>query len=311
MAFSENDYWSDNLIDASLDGVDFLISTRTVKGGRAFARRRFPYRDGQSVEDTGREPYVFELEIPLYRGVSDSLYPARQVELLAVFDDAEKKGEVEYVDPEFGALNVKVSDWSWKTEPSARNGGLLSLVLEERTLDRSITDELRLNSTLQIMVLAAINLDLAIDQSGLDLTELPEEDFGNWEDKIDDLTSKFTDVLLAADDIAAEIDAVTMTLNRLMAFDLGDEISKWSIVNSVVDLLGALHLYGEEQSKGGSGNKQQIKFIDWTVPSDMSKYDIAMRLYNDSIRADEIEFNNPTPNPMNYPRGTRLKVLSA
>src|SRR5687768_3286370 len=125
--------WEQQLHEASLGGVAFPVASRRITGGRAYAPRKYPHRDGQDVEDTGREPYTFELEVPLFADVDAAHYPDTYEALRLVVDDEADRGELEYVDVELGPVPVKVRQWNWSQTARERDGGVFSVVLEERT----------------------------------------------------------------------------------------------------------------------------------------------------------------------------------
>ncbi|MEQ8886215.1 MAG: DNA circularization N-terminal domain-containing protein, partial [Sandaracinaceae bacterium] len=125
------DLWPDILHEASLGGITFPVARRRLRGGRAFASRQYPYRDGQTVEDTGREPYAFSLDVPLFASVDPSHYPDTADALRLLLEDGEDLGEVEYVDPFLGPLRVKLAGYDEDMDAQRRDGVTVRLDLEE------------------------------------------------------------------------------------------------------------------------------------------------------------------------------------
>src|SRR5690348_11856886 len=130
--------WEEDLQEASFAGVEFPVATRKKSGGRARARRRYPNRPGQSIEDQGREPVTYSLEIPLFASVDSSHYPGVAQRLFAAFDDPETAGIAEYVDPEDGPIQAAVISHNWVSAADERDGGRLTLELEEVTFDDQV-----------------------------------------------------------------------------------------------------------------------------------------------------------------------------
>ncbi len=302
------DYWSETLLDPKLDGVEFIIQDRRVETGRGFARYRYPYRNGQGVEDFGRKIYIFHLTIPLFRGVGEGFYPGTFDKLLAILDDEDKKAEVEYIDPEFGPLKVKIDQFDWDTKATARNGGVLTLTLEEISFEQSLTENLNKPQFAKrsLAGLRAASLDYALDVLGFSLPDIDDSGFPSLTDLWNAVQEGLDTAALAADGIAGRIDEVTLISQKVMDFSAQDEIGRWSITNAVVDFVGAAEDVGDDSDGTPAGEKM----IEHILPDDMSMYDIANWLYKDVVRAEEIANANPYQNPMRYPRGYRIKAFA-
>jgi hypothetical protein len=134
------DYWNETLLDATLEAADievtFPIATRDVRAGRAFARRRYPYRPGQDAEDTGQNPRVINYDIPLFRDVEEEHYPDGFLSMLDLFESDEVKGRATLTDPEFGPIEVRLVEMQWRTDARERDGGQLRVSFE--TLGESV-----------------------------------------------------------------------------------------------------------------------------------------------------------------------------
>jgi hypothetical protein len=312
---AEDDYWSQNLLPSKLaasfgDGsdVEFEIRERNVESGQRFARYVYSYRPGQGVEDLGRKIYIWNLRIPLFRGVGVNHYPGTLDNLVKLIE--RERGELEYQDPEWGPFLVKVADWSWQTVAEIRNGGVLTLVIEERSFDQSIEQNLN-KPQLAKRALAskmAIKLDNALELLGTSLPDISDRAKGfslteMWNDVQDALDT----AALAADDIAARIDEVFLVGQDIYNFSAEDELERWSITNSVADFLGAVEDVGNDSGDVPPGER----LVTRVLPDTMSMYDIAMWLYKDPFRAEEIAFNNPVPNVLQYARGSLVKVFAA
>lgn len=316
------DYWAENLQLASFDGVAFPVRTLERSGGRAKVRHRYPYRDAQDVEDTGREPYAWTIEIPLFAGMSPvdvgrPLYPDTYELLRFLFDDPDTLGEAEYVDPELGPFDVAVISHTWRANADARNGGVYTLQIEEVSADPfpySITEGSGSRSSAEQ---AAADADLAI------VGVVTEDEIAQaWEDDgvavedgsfdpgaiftglVDDFFNTIQDASLAADDVAAYVDRVRYRIDRVLRFDAMREASRWSIVASLNRLSDTLTQAGEE------AQASRPTIVDFVVPWVMSADEVALQLYGDVSRAEEIVRRNPTRDPNAYQTGRVLKVQS-
>jgi prophage DNA circulation protein len=307
---AQDDYWSQNLIPAKIGGIDIDIADRRVESGRQFARYRYPYRNGQGVEDVGRKIYVWTLKIPLFRGVGLGFYPGTVDAIIKLVDSDTTRGEVEYIDPEWGPFQVKIADWTWETTPEQRNGGVLTLVIEERSFDQSIEDNLNKPGLAKRALASkmAIRIDYELDVAGAPLPDITDKSKGlSLTELWQDVQGAIDSAALAADDVAARIDEIYLVGQDVYNFSAEDEIERFSLYNSVADFLGAAEEVGEDSGDKPPGETLVTKII----PDTMSMYAIAQWLYKDPVRAEEIVFNNPSPNPMAYPRGSRIKVFAA
>lgn len=314
------DYWAENLQVASFAGIGFPSRTVERQGGRSKVRHRYPYRDGQDVEDTGREPYAWTIEIPLFAGMSPvengrPLYPDTYELLRFAFDEPETLGEGEYIDPELGPFNVAVISHTWRASADARNGGVYTLQLEE-VADDPFPYSLAAGSGTKTDALAtAAEIDAAIgdavpeeeiaeawssDGVGVDSFD-PGELFVNT---VDAFFEAIEDAALAADDVAAYVDRVRYRIDRVLRFDAMREGSRWSIVASLNRLSDTISRAGEE------AQSSRPTIVDFVVPWVMGADEIALQLYGDVSRSAEIVRRNPSRNPNAYQAGRVLKVQS-
>lgn len=312
----QDDLWTTNLLPAKLGiknqpntAIEIDIADRRVESGRQFARYRYPYRNGQGIEDIGRKIYIWTLKIPLFAGVNPAHYPGTLDSIIKLIDSDKTRGEVEYIDPEWGPFDVKIAEWTWETVPDQRNGGILTLTIEERSFDQSIEDNLNKPELAKralatkmaarsdyLLNVAGVKLPKVSDKTDLTLTEM-------WQKLQDELDTQ----ALAVDDIAARIDEVYLVGQDVYNFSAEDEIERFSLHNSITDFLGAAEDVGNDSGDTPPGEKLVTKIL----PDTMSMYQIAQWLYNDPVRADEIVFNNPTSNVLAYPRGSEIKVFES
>lgn len=313
--------WDEILHEASFDGVRFPVTRRTVRGGRRFARHTRVYQDGQETEDTGRKAYVFDLEIPIYNGVDGVEYPTLSDQLRAVLDDPDTKGEGEYVDHILGPVNVKVADWSEEDDAQKRDGTYLKLTLEERSNDAQV---LRILADIDPRA-AAESLADAVDIALGSLGVSEEAVLSDWasagvglsgEDLefptgslfltiVDNFFATIETGAMAADEIAAVVDAHRSRLDRLLNFSPVREVSGWSATVSIQRLADSMSQGAERVFDSAP------PIVEWVVPAPMSHFEIAGYLYGDPRRADEIVRRNPVRYPLFYTPGRTIHVLAS
>jgi prophage DNA circulation protein len=297
-------WWEQNLLTATIGFVEVPISDRRVQTGREWARHRFPYRDGQGGEDLGRKVYVWNLTIPLYRGIDPDLYPDRYHQLIALIEDPESRGECEFTDPEWGPFNVKLVDYSISTPADRRDGVELQITLEELGFDASALANLtrpKVAGAAEALSYAA-DVDQEVAFSGDDPVNIPPRTLtDSWRD----FQASLDEGALAADVVAERMDELYLVADKYAQYSARDEIERWSIFTSTVALLGAAEDYADESARNENA---QTRLIEVRIPSDMSAYDIASTYHGDAGRAEEVLFNNPNTNPASYPRGAMVRL---
>lgn len=298
-------YFAEHLLQAQLGSVVFDARNRNIEVGRDFARFRYPYRAGQGIEDTGRKPNVFTMEVPLFRGVRQSDYPGTSDALLELLSDESHKGEVEYIDPEFGAFDVKVVDASWATTAENQNGGVLRLTLEERGFEQDLLGNLgkgALSARGKAAKAAAstdylVNVFYTVNDTPNPKAFSLTDAWAKFQDAIDT-------VALGADAVAAQVDEFVGVATRAYNFSPADEIARFTITNSAIDAIGFALEVGDDAATGEAG----VKIIEVSLPSAMSIYEIAQTYYGDSSRSDDIALLNSFANPLSVPGGTKVLV---
>jgi prophage DNA circulation protein len=299
------DLWKETLVESSLDKVILDPTTRNVKTGREFTRYKYPYRKGQGVEDLGRKTYVWTLTYDLFAGISPKLYPGTYDELLAIIEDETKRGEVEYVDPELGAFDVKVADYDINTVGDRRNGASVTVVLEERAFDQSLLQNSAKLTARAAAAKASKDADYLFNQDPVPLEETDMVSTPTLTDAWRACQNALDTAALGADQVAAKIDEFVLVSEKFLSFSAEEEIARWSITCAVYDAIGAAYRVGDEQVKGEGSSGKVMRY---TLPDEMSAMEVAQRYYGDAGMAELVMFNNPTTNPLIYPRGFEILV---
>lgn len=316
---AERDYWSENLQPARFAGVEFPVGPRTIAGGRSWAKHRFAFRDGQDDEDTGREPLVFEVEIPLFRSIDVEHYPNTFEALRFAFDDPETKGRGEWQDPELGILTVKVDRWQWITDPNARNGGIFKLRVEEVGDEAFVYTTAASGEPIEDPADAADLADAEIAELGVtkaDVLAALEADGVAMEDP--DAVAEGAAMLAIAGDvlttIGENVDAIEIEAGLDTALARIDAVCSLEAVIGVdgaeafgllVELAGALTSAAERAVRRAA----VVKEIE--LEGGASSAEIAVRFYGDARRAAEIERRNPTFCALFYESGAVLSLAAS
>lgn len=292
-------YWDTNLLPASFAGVAFPVGERQVSGGRSFARHRPTFAGGQRVQDTGRDPYVVALAIPLFRSVSSAFYPERYEQLRAALDDPETSGEGEYVDPELGSFRAKVATWKWRTVPDLRDGGIFEVVLEEVTDDSAPIPEAGWRSppaTRSTLLARGDEVDAemgslgvtdddqtgALSSAGVPLEGTPERGAVTRQ-IMADVVDRVQDVRSTVDRTAAAVEYGLQQLSTIGDLALSRSPDSWVAWGATQDAAFALRSFGEDALR------RSTPLVTVEIPAlGLSAYEIAARLYGDLSRADEV-----------------------
>lgn len=320
------DLWSQILQTCKLGGLELPVASVRRSGGFSFARQRYPFRPGQDVEDTGREPLRFTLAIPLYAGMrlegGDALYPGRYEELMFLCVDSAQAGEVEYIDPVLGPYRVKIASFSADDNSSERDGGLFTLELEER-----IAEEESLRLTLSETGGNALSraselgeeVDAGLESRGVTKDDLAQgfkdagyplegDEVGWAEGEVfsSAVSSGFAALnagALAVDDVAAQVDRFTGRVDAVLAFDALEELESWVVRSSLVRLRETFARAAERVVVSDSR-----RITTYVTSGSTNLYRIAQQLYGDARQADSIARLNAIANPLAIPAGTTLRV---
>lgn len=291
----------ENLQPAKLADVAFAVSARSISGGRRKGRYQYPYRNGQHVEDMGREPYKFRLTIPLYRGMGatladqDAIYPGTLDRIVDIVQDDGTKAEVDYVDPAYGVFKVAIGPLEWQEDAERQDGGVLTLELEEIGTEQDLLQNV--NSGALSARARALKAARNVDRYVQDLIDDPDTTLYveatkpgfSLEALWDDFQGLLDAGAMALDDVASRIDSVTSLVTRVANFSAGDELSRWSLTNSCVSFVGAAKDVAASEASTTPGER----LVEWVVPAPVTALEIAQQRYGDASRADEISANNP------------------
>lgn len=316
------DLWTEILQECKLGGIELPLASRSLRGGFAFARQKYPYRAGQETEDTGREPLQFDLVVPMYDGMQPAgLYPARYEELLFLLVDSGRAGEVEYVDPVLGPYDVKVASFDVREEAEPRDGALVSIQLEERIADdealrftlsaeqtgsRSRAVQLAEAADAQLEELGVPREDL--DQAFRDAGYPLEGDELDWPDG--ELLSSGVDAAFGALDagaatatsVAAQVSRFTARVDSVASIGALAASDAWATRGALLRLRESFTRAAEQVA---SSSRRQTLF---TTQGATNLYRLCLQLYGDARHVDALARINNLANPLLIPAGSRLRV---
>lgn len=308
--------WSETLGPYKLDGIEFEATTRERRGGRALVERRYPNRDGGDQEDMGREPYTYELTIPLFDGVDPEHYPNLFDQLRAVLESP--PSTLEYQDPEDGVVVVSVGAWSAALDSERRDGVVLSVTLIERQLDvANLGRTLRADPGIGDPEELAASLDDAMAEAGIDEdtvsagfaeagAELDLDEKGSagtlWQSQVAETTARINDGAATAGAIVAQVERVRARLAVLCDLDAAKTAEAQPVYEAAMRLSAAL----EQSARDAAATAPAL--VEHVVHVETSVFEVAASLYGDPSRASDIIARNAMPDPLFIPAGTVLVV---
>lgn len=315
-----SEVWDEIMSDAQLGDTTFPLERRGLSGGREFGRITPPHQPGQRVTDTGRKALIFKLVIPLFNGLEgrDDLYPTVYEELLDIFTNDEDKAELEYIDPILGAFQVKISEWEDDHNAESRDGCRITCTLEEINTDpygiiipprapgrEAIEAAAQLDEALEELGVTDETISEAIALSG---HPIDSDEKNSWPAgrTFESLCGDFQEGLelgtLYADRVAAQVDRVRSRLRTVLELAELGAASGWTAYSSALRLVETL---GQQADKAIA---RATPIVAVTIEGSVSVYDLAIRLYGDAARANEIVTRNRITRPWAIAPGTVLRV---
>lgn len=311
--------WAENLIRTTLFGLEIPLSEREMGGGESIARHRPAFSQGQTTESTGRDPYTFELRIPLFHEIDPNHYPNLKERIRATLDDRGTQALGEYVDPEIGPITVRATKWRWRSEPTQRNGGWYTISLEEDTgeiFTLEGTDEAPTTSAE-----AAETADVDLGELGIGDADLLDawaeggapaepnvvaamEPGAGFSTVIDDLRDGIANGTAIADEVRARVDRVRRQIDATLQLEAVQGPEGWIAQGSLYELAEAVEREAERAMRNAA------TLVTYTPRAGMSAVEIALVLYGDPSRADEIASRNNVYHPLFVTGGLPILVLS-
>jgi prophage DNA circulation protein len=298
--------WEDDLEIASFRGVQFDVESISDSTDRRVVEHKFPYRDGGNLEDTGRDPRAWDIEATFF----GADYLQRFIDLMRVADEG---ATGPFVHPVQGTFDrCKVISVRASHEAQRRDSVAVSLQLKEDATDTVIPDfsgvqaaQEDLTTITETVVSLSEELVLIVpanETNWLDLVNTAVSDAADFVEKIDELTedleTRFEQMRKTA------LDAIDETV--AMADRAIDVIT--SDVTPIVQNMQRMILAGKRMRERAERVKAQVVELPIVVTAPLTT--IALRLYGDPAREDDLIRINNIRNPFLTPPGTRLRVFS-
>lgn len=310
-------FFDEDMPEIKLGDLDNIpCSSRKVSGGRALAERKYPNRDGASSEDLGREPYTFELEIPLFADVDANHYPTMWDQLRLILDDPPTP--LEYRDHELGTMNVSIRPWSSDLVATRRDGVVVRITLVEDTLDTPF--QVRELAVVANVETAGDALDQALEDAGVDEGDVKkkldkagvglkstEQSFtagSMWSNQGARFLQRFNDGVVTAEQIGASIDTVRGRVDVLLGLSQLQDPAHADAYTAAIMFANAIALAGEDAVRSATAIVEEPILVTQSI------FEVAARLYGSVDRVEELLQRNPGIDPLFIAPGTVLKVAA-
>lgn len=290
----------DELQAASFDGVPFVVSRVTVKGGMRHHTHSYPHAPGGEHEKLGRDPYTIEMDASFSTETTFPLYEnAWPNDISTLFDRFEQAVTGDLVVPTLGTIKAFAIDWSREHTARNRSGETARFTFKEDQDDVLLVSSvvsiqfvsLALLANAIIIEAAAVGLKTDIFDAILQAAALAQAAVDQAE--------------LYGDTLAAKVDQVTVACqtanNALSALN---EPPHWRVMESVQNLGVASIKLNEDILKASN------PLTVFTTVTRMTIQDVARSAYGDTSRAVEILKLNSIPDMDNIPAGTELRLYA-
>ncbi len=251
------------LLPGSYDGIPFFLDRATVTGGRKDVKKEFPNTNRQLIEDLGKRPRIYNLELIVAADENGENYKQRRDQLI---DRLDAGGRATLVHPTFGPIDNIVARTFTLVEDLTRLGDTRVTVLFELD-DFDGTPSIAVTSPQDI----AISADSVRGQAASEFPSRysPASTANNYNaavSKLRDVTQAFSDNVSF---LAVSSDTIDQFTNQLAGFS--DDIlqlanSPQELADSVNNLFTSVSNLYSTPSQAFEVLKKFFTFGDDDVP---------------------------------------------
>lgn len=206
------------LLETSYKGISFPSTSVDININHDVVEHRRMDRNGAKLENTGLEPFSFNVVIPFCNGLArgpnetwDKLYPDTYLKFL---DVVVERTTGDFIHPEVGLRRCKIKTAKSILDPNYRNGTVLSVTFVEDTEEDDVA--LTKNATIDVAATAAVDLDNAIANLNPPIdTGLELDGFKLFSDFVNAIQGIFDQAGLLQQQIIGKIDRVVNKINKL------------------------------------------------------------------------------------------------
>lgn len=209
-----------SLLELKWRGLSVPFKSLDSEGSQDLAGHKRVDRQGVRLEGTGRNGYVFKVQIPFLNGLAQAkqenwqnLFPETFLVFQGFLEDR-SSGELQH--PLYGKINCKAATWKISLTSDVRSGVIAEVVFEETSDDDEAQTIGGASGTLGAVNAAAIDLDAQLGQLNPPFDNgLKDAGFGSFEDFANQLSSIGDQASLLKNKVFGKIDNVIGSLNKI------------------------------------------------------------------------------------------------
>lgn len=283
--------WDQYLEPMKWGDIEIHVESSSDDYSRRIVQYNYPYKDGAELEDLGREPRPSS-----FRAI---FFGNDYLPLLVDFLKEVDKGETRTLQhPLFGQWEARCVRAVVDHEHSRRNSAAVDLEFLEDGVNTEIPDVFSVGTAQEALSEDITGLETANELLTEEISTVPtlitdaEAFIQDVDDQVTDLTARFEKISKAGKEAVAELEA-----------KIDDAVNSDTVraVRRVVDSASRL----KERVERLAPSVAEME-IDNHTPM----VAVAMRLYGDPARADDLIRLNKIRDPFLVPPGTRLRVYS-
>lgn len=283
----------DGWLSAGYDGIGPLYLTRLSHTGevQAVSKYKYPHRDGQDGEDQGSEPLIVTGEMIFAASIDTRLYPKRFIEMAK--RKAEPGAKV-FTHPDRGSILGRFTQWDVTYNPMEVNSCRVSFTFEAFNEDQYV------ESADVMDKLSNLKDQAAVADAGLEKLEVStgettlSEDAVSFDEILSTPSSTAQSVEAMANSYRAKIDLILSQTEMLDPRNYEVYAACSSMAATIQDLAA---------DRGGTEEQE----IPYRLDRDVTALELALELYGDRRRADEIIARNPSALFI-FVRGSNLRL---
>lgn len=295
--------WDTDLQVGSFRGVTFPTLSITDTFARRVAQHKFPYKDGAQLEDIGAEARPISAEI-VFHG-TDYL-----ADLLAFLAVANVGATGALIHPVLGAVQAKVVRTEVRHEEARRDSATVTAEFLEDGVNTSTPTLVSIDAASDALTAqTAATRTLADDLSGTAATALPAttaalDDADTFAESLDENPAELQTRL---DQLGDRVNAGIAEIDELETDAAGDALDDVGR-SELRDAMRAV--FDDADQLKQRTERLHPKVIPQNLPVHVPLVTLALQLYNDPTRADDLLRLNKIRDPFLVPPGTVLKVFA-
>lgn len=290
------DLFGQVLQEASYEGFEFPVSEFEVDEGHDAVERSAYGRAGADIEPTGLRPKRGSFKIPLINDIDPEFFPNRYTELVRTFE-LTPIGRLTH--PTKGTFQAHISSWKESASAEVRNG----LFLEVQWVEHNASATEIISFTNAVPQDTPTSAEQRAEDADAAMTATGSTSYTPTAPVVTDALDYLESATRTVSEINASIRGVLDVIDGNLALSDFAPAS----ANAAILALGALKssILGLQSRYLPDQSRTRI----YTVPAEMSVWEVALDAYGDGSLGSLITSANSIPDPLFIAPGTVLTIL--